>query len=75
MTAEELDTALRAVHRLRPFRSFVIEFVSGDRLTVAHPEAVMRWGESYLYFGPDRSRRIFGADGVCQILFSTAPSR
>jgi hypothetical protein len=76
MTPDELDSALRAVARLRPFRRIEIEFGSGDRLLIIHPEAVARRGNPFLYCGPDGSQRIFAAAGVYQILIPppSAPS-
>src|SRR4051812_20078602 len=68
MSPDELETAFSAVARVRPFRYFQIDFISGDRLTVTHPEAVGRRGNLFLYRGPDHSQRVFGAGSVCQFL-------
>jgi hypothetical protein len=68
MTHDELISALHVVFRRRPGRPFLIEFVSGDRLLVTHPEAVY-WGEDlFLFRGRDFSSRIFTGESVCQIL-------
>jgi hypothetical protein len=68
MTTDELERALRLFGRRRPFRSFLIEFVSGDRLLATHPEAVGRFGNLFYYYGPDRAERLFVASSVCQLL-------
>jgi hypothetical protein len=68
MTAGDLERALRALTRRRPFRAFLIELNSGDRIRVAHPEAVDRYGELFLYRSPDRSHRIFAGSSVCQLI-------
>jgi hypothetical protein len=68
MTANELEQALRALTRRQPFRLFFIEFVSGDRLLVSHPEAVNRYGELFLFRGPNRDQRIFAGASVCQLI-------
>jgi hypothetical protein len=68
MTADDLERALRALTRRRPFRPFLIELHSGDRISVAHPEAVDRHGELFLHRGPDRSQRIFAGPSVCQLI-------
>jgi hypothetical protein len=68
MTANDLERAVRALARQRPFRPFLIEFHSGDRLLVSHPEAVIRDGELFLHRGPDRSRRVFSGLGISQII-------
>ena len=68
MTAEDLERALRALARRRSFRPFLIEFHSGDRLLVSHPEAVQRYGELFLHRGTDRSQRVFAGPSVCQLI-------
>src|SRR5437016_7495832 len=52
MTADDLERALRALVRRRLFHRFLIEFHSGDRLLVSHPEAVGRRGELFFHRGP-----------------------
>jgi hypothetical protein len=68
MTGDDLDRALRALTRRHPFRPFHIEFISGDRVLVSHPESIDRQGEVFLYRGPDWGHRIFAAVGVCQLI-------
>jgi hypothetical protein len=68
MTDDELAMALRSFERRRPFRPFLIEFVSGDRVVARHPEAVERFGRLYYHRSPDRSERVFVASSVCQLL-------
>ncbi len=68
MTADDLERTLNFLGRRRPFRNFFIEFNSGDRLYVSHPEAVARYGELFMYRGPDRAQRIFSGTGVCQLI-------
>lgn len=68
MTAESLERAFRAYSRRRPFRSFWTEFVSGDRLLVTHPEAILRVKELFVFHGPDGGHRIFAAESVCQLI-------
>jgi hypothetical protein len=68
MSGTDLDRVLRAFAKRHPFRSFLIEFQSGDRILVSHPEAIEGFGELFLYRSPDRSQRIFAAAGVCQLI-------
>jgi len=68
MNTEDLARALRAFCKRKPFRPFLIEFNSGDRVLVSHPEAVAQRGELFVYRGPDRSQRVFHGTGVCQLL-------
>jgi hypothetical protein len=68
MSGGDLGRALRALARRRPFRPFLIEFHSGDRILVSHPESIYRHGELFVHLGPDRSQRIFAGPSVCQLI-------
>ena len=68
MTPALLAQALRAFNRRRPFRPFCIEFNSGNRLLVSHPEVVNQRGDLFIYLSPYSGYRIFHASGVCQLL-------
>jgi hypothetical protein len=68
MTADDLERALRALARRRPFRPFLIELHSGDRIQVSHPEAVQRYGELFLSRATDRGQRGFAGPSVCQFI-------
>ena len=68
MTADDLERALRALARRRPFRRLLIEFHSGDRIVVSHPEAIERYGELFLHRGTDGGHRIFAAVSVGQLI-------
>jgi hypothetical protein len=74
MTTDELEQVLRAMAQRRPFRSFFIEFGSGDRILVSHPEAIYRRGEFFLYRSPDGGQRIFLGPGVCQFIAPPSPA-
>ena len=63
-----LDRALQAFIRRRPFRPFCLEFFSGDRVKVTHPEVIERAGELFGLRAANRAYRIFAADSVCQLL-------
>jgi hypothetical protein len=68
VTRQNFERALRGFVQRRPFQPFLIEFVSGDRLTIRHPEAVRFHGEVVLYLSPDRAYRAFDSTSVCQLL-------
>jgi ferredoxin-NADP reductase len=68
MSADDLERALQVLVKRRPFTTYLIELNSGDRISVSHPEAVYRYGDLFVYRGPDRSHRIFAAVGVCQLI-------
>jgi hypothetical protein len=69
MTAAQLDFALRAFCRRRPFRPFLIEFTSGDTMLVRHPEAVRQVeGEIFVERRPNRGFVLFTGDSVSRLL-------
>lgn len=68
MTATALDRALQVFARRQPFREFWLEFVTGERVKVTHPELVMRWDDYFVFRAPGGRFRLFGADSVCQLL-------
>ena len=76
MTPELLERALRAFSHRRPFRPFWLEFFSGGRVLVSHPEAIERFGGLFLFRGADRVYRLFPAQAVCQLVeqLATTPS-
>jgi hypothetical protein len=60
--------AYQAFARRRPFKPFLIELVSGDRIRVAHPEAVVVRGPFLYFVGPGYQSRLFVSTDVCQLL-------
>ena len=76
MTNDDLDIAIRAMLRRRPFQTFSIEFMSGTRVLVSHPESIVGQGSLFLHRGPDFAYRIFNGASVCQLVevMPTPPS-
>jgi hypothetical protein len=74
MNADDLERALRSLATVRRFRPYWIEFNSGDRILVSHPEFVDRYGELFLYRTPTRERRIFAGQSVSQVILP-APTK
>jgi hypothetical protein len=75
MNEDNLKAALAAFTSRRRFRTFLIEFVSGDRLRVTHPEAVYFRKHVLIYQSPQGAFRLFDSESVCQLLDETpAPS-
>jgi hypothetical protein len=73
MNQQNLEAALRPFARRRPFRPFLIEFVSGDRVLVRHPEAVRFRGGLLVHVSPAFEHRLFDSDSVCQLLDGPQP--
>ena len=72
MSRNELDHLLRTLARQRPFRPYLLEFVSGSQLSVRHPEAIRRRDDVYIYLGPGGDYRLFAPASVSHLL---PPSR
>jgi hypothetical protein len=68
MDTKVFQRALQAFTKRRPFKPFVIELASGDRLLVKHPEAVYTSGELIIITEPSRRGRLFQSSSVCQLL-------
>ncbi len=68
MTDKELEAALRAYCQFRPFRPFLVEFVSGKQVLVHHPDGIARFSESWLYRGPKKTQSVFPSSSVCRLL-------
>ena len=67
MTAENFDRTLRAFQRRVPFRPFVVELVSGSRLQVDHPEALMHRAGAAIFVAPDGDFTLFDHEGVSKV--------
>jgi hypothetical protein len=74
MTAEHFQTTIRAFQRRSPFHSYVVELVSGDRVRVDHPEALVIRGGVAVFVSETDAPVIFDHEGVSQILADPAAS-
>jgi hypothetical protein len=74
MTIGQFDTSYRAFCRRRPFRAFLIEFLSGGQLLIGHPEAVRNEGQIYVTRCPDGAYVVFAAESVCRLLDTATPT-
>jgi hypothetical protein len=50
-----------------PFRPFTVELISGERVKVEHPEALVIRGGIAIYFSPRNEITIFDHEGVAQL--------
>jgi len=68
MTPEHFQTTIRAFQRRSPFRPYIVELVSGDRIVVDHPEALVVRGGVGVFVSADGSPAIFDHEGVSQVI-------
>lgn len=74
MVAESFERSLRAMVRRSPFRPFTVELVSGDRIEVDHPEALVFRGGVAVYVSPEGHPVLFDHESVSQLIGETASS-
>ena len=67
MEAEAFDRSLRAFVRRVPFQPFLLELVSGARLQVDHPEALVFRNGVAVHFAPDGTPTLFDNLSVSQL--------
>lgn len=68
MTPELFDVVLRGFCRRRPFRRFLIEFLSGGEVQISHPEAIRREDDLYVVRTPDLGVQVFVAPAVSRVM-------
>jgi hypothetical protein len=68
MSADELQGVIRAFARRRPFKPYLIEFTSGDRLLIKHSELIWRTKDLFVYLVSDANSRVFSGAQVSQVL-------
>ena len=75
MIAANFDRALRALVKRSPFRPFTVELVSGDRIEVDHPEALVFRSGVAVYISPDGCPTVFDHEGVSQVIGERASGK
>jgi hypothetical protein len=71
MTVDHFQTTIRAFQRRTPFQSYIVELVSGDRITVDHPEALVVRGGVGVFVNASGAPTIFDHEGVSQVIASS----
>jgi hypothetical protein len=74
MTSEHFQTTIRAFQNRKPFRPYLVELVSGDRVVVDHPEALVVRGGVGVFVSADGAPVIFDHEGVSQVIGSSGES-
>jgi len=71
MTSEHFEQIVRAFQKRAPFRSFTVELVSGSRIDVDHPEAMVFRGGVAVYLSAAGVPTLFDHDAVAQVSETT----
>ena len=71
MTAKNFDKTLQAYQKRRPFRSFLVRFVSGEQIEVDHPEALVVRGGVGVYISRAGVPTLFDHEGVNEVVGET----
>ena len=74
MTADHFQTTIRAFQRRAPFRSYIVELVSADRIMVDHPDALVVRGGVGVFVNAAGAPTIFDCEGVSQVIASPGES-
>jgi hypothetical protein len=71
MTANHFEKVGRAFQKRAPFRSFMVELVSGTRIVVDHPEALVFRGGVAVYLSAAGAPTLFDHDSVAKVTDAT----
>jgi hypothetical protein len=66
MLPEHFERTLRAFAHRTPFRPFTVELVSGTRIEIDHPEALVFRGGLAVFISPEGVPVLFDHEGVSQ---------
>ena len=67
MQPQTFERSLRGFSQRVPFQPFAVELVSGSRITVDHPEALVFRGGLAVYIALDGTPSLFDHEGVSQL--------
>jgi hypothetical protein len=68
MKHDAFATSVRAFCLRKPFRPFFVEFFTGTRILISHPEAVRCGPVVTIHFTRFGQRQLFDADSVCRVI-------
>ncbi|MCI0464660.1 MAG: hypothetical protein L0Z62_47655 [Gemmataceae bacterium] len=74
MDPKNFDLAMRILRRQTPFRPYLIEFASGERIEVHHPEALIRHQSIYLHRSQHGTYTLFDTQQVTRFLTVQKPT-
>jgi hypothetical protein len=67
MTPGNFERALQAFTHRKPFKTFLVELVSGERIQVRHPEAIRLEDGIAVFLASTRKFRLFDGESVSQV--------
>lgn len=67
VTTEHFQTTIRAFQRRVPFQPYLVELVSGDRIRIDHPEALVIRGAVAVFVSADGAPAI-DHEGVSRVI-------
>jgi len=67
------ERSLRAFQRRRPFQSFTVALVNGDRFQVDHPEALVIRAGTAVFIAADGVPTLFDHESVSQFVGESTP--
>ncbi len=68
MTTAHFDRSLRALQRRKPFKAFTVELVSGEKIKVDHPEALVLRDGVAVFVAKGGYPILFDHEGVSQLV-------
>ena len=68
MDRDTFDGTMRVLKNRKPFRSFTVSLMDGDRLQVDHPDAVAIRDGVALFVRPGGVPAIFDCEAVAQVI-------
>ena len=68
MIRENFERVLQACQRRSPFRPFTVEFVSGEQVSVDHPEALVLRAGVAVYISPQGVPTLFDHESVSEVI-------
>jgi hypothetical protein len=71
MQVDAFELALKTFARWVPFKPFVVEFVSGARLQVDHPEALVTRRGVAIHFATDGNPTLFDHESVSRMTYQS----
>ena len=74
MTAEPFQTTIQAFQRCTPFKPCIVDLVSGDRVRVDHPEALVIRGDVGVFVNSSVAPTIFDHEGVSHVFADSGES-